>query len=159
MRGTSARMLAMTVAGLAVVGVGAGASFIGSAVASEHITTGTLALTISSPDGADSSHHTVTWSLHGAGSAIVQRHIVTLTNHGSLPLRLTTARFTDAGSDSRLALDVRGDFDGNVGTLAHIEARTYRCIATCVPGRVSASHSSTPARSRTTPRGRPSIRP
>jgi hypothetical protein len=126
-------MLAVTVvAGLALVGVGAGAAFIGSAVASEHIKTGTLTLTISSPDGRSShDRHTVTWSLSHAGSTILQRHIVTLTNHGTLPLHLTTATFTDPSSGTSLAHDLLANFDGNIGTLAHIEARPYRCVAHC----------------------------
>jgi hypothetical protein len=116
------------VAGLALVGVGAGASFTDSADAHQHIDTGTLTLNISAPDGTVSNGgHTVSWSITNSGSQIDQSHSVTLTNVGSLPMLLTTAVFSDPGSGTALANDLQANFDGNTGSLAAVEAPTYTC--------------------------------
>jgi predicted ribosomally synthesized peptide with SipW-like signal peptide len=126
------------VAGMALIGVGAGASFTDSVSANQHIDTGTLVLNISSPDGTASNNgHTISWSLANSGSNVDQSHTVTVTNAGSLPLTLTTASFTDPGHGTQLAQDLQANFDGNTGTLASIEAPPYQCfgaVCTLAPG-------------------------
>ncbi|MBO0866300.1 MAG: hypothetical protein J2P16_14645 [Mycobacterium sp.] len=117
------------VAGLALVGAGAGAAFNDQASAHQHIDTGTLVLNISAPDGTVSPNgHSVSWSITNSGSAINQNHTVTLTNAGTLPLLLTTASFADPGSGSDLAQELQANFDSNTGSLASVEAPGYVCV-------------------------------
>lgn len=113
----------MAAGAVALVGIGAGASFTDSVSATQHISTGTLSMSISSvdqngnPDGTVSRDgKSISWDLSNSGSTIDVQHTVTVTNTGSLPLDISSVSFQPAdANDTPLADDVQVQLDQITG--------------------------------------------
>jgi predicted ribosomally synthesized peptide with SipW-like signal peptide len=100
---------ALSVAGLGLIGVGAHAVFTSNTVSSQQITSGTLAVALSSPDAANplcvnaaGDCQSLTWDTLGpVGSTYTTGdQTVTVTNAGNLPVYETSFKLTASGTSN-----------------------------------------------------------
>ena len=113
---------------LGLVGVGAGASFTDSVSATQRINTGTLSMAISSDAGGTVNGKSLTYKLENSGSKIDEKHTVTVTNTGSLPLVLSSVSVhPDGANDQPLAEDIAVDLAGNVMSVQAAQTTGWTC--------------------------------
>lgn len=131
---------AMSVAALALIGAGAGATFNDSGSAAGKVSTGTLVMRITSVDRAGSAAgvvsnngKSISFTLANSGSQISQKHMLTVKNAGTLPLTMSSVSVSSgARNNSPLANDVTLNLDGTSLSVQAAQASGWQCNSDCV---------------------------
>jgi hypothetical protein len=139
---------ALAVGALSLIGAGAGAVFNDAANATDHLNTGTLSMKITSVDvnnnnAADGLRSpggkSIQFVVVNSGSQINQKHSITVTNTGSLPLVMSSVSvLPDGNNDSPLNKDVTMNLDGWTGTVQAAQSTAWACVGpdcTLAPGK------------------------
>jgi hypothetical protein len=139
---------ALAVAALSLIGAGAGAAFNDAATATAHLNTGTLSMKITSvdvnnenaPDGLHSSGgKSISFIVVNSGSQINQKHMIKVSNTGTLPLVISSVAVTpDGNNDSPLNKDVTMNLDGWTGSVEAAQSTAWACVGpdcTIAPGK------------------------
>jgi len=131
---------ALAVGALSLIGAGAGAAFNDAATATAHLNTGTLSMKITSvdvnndnaPDGLHSEGgKSISFIVVNSGSHINQKHLIRVTNTGSLPLVLSSfSVHPDGNNDSPLNQDVTMKLDNWTGSVDKAQSTAWACVGT-----------------------------
>ncbi|MEP7193829.1 MAG: hypothetical protein ABI903_13295 [Actinomycetota bacterium] len=138
---------ALAVGALSLIGAGAGAAFNDAATATNHLNTGTLSMKISSVD-VNNNHvadglrsaggKSISFIVVNSGSQINQKHLIRVTNTGSLPLVLSSfSVHPDGNNDSPLNRDVTMRLDEWTGSVDQAQSTAWECVGprcTIAPG-------------------------